>query len=332
MNRTAMNKTALNKITGSLVLLALVSTGAPVHAQPYPTKPIRMVVPSAPGSGPDLIARVVAQKLTESLGKPVVADPRPGAGGSLGAEIVAKSPPDGYTLIMGSAGSHSVNSALYPKLPYDAVKDFAPISLVSTAPNILIVHPSLPVKSVKDLVALAKAKPGDLTFGSGGNGSTAHLSGELFRVLAKVNMVHVPFKGAPAAVIGVMTGEISLAILNLPPALPHVRSGKLKALGVSTATRSSAVPDIPTIAEAGLPGYDAGTWYGLLAPAGTPGDIIARLNAELVKGLRSAEMKKRIAAEGGDVIGGTPDEFTAVIKRDIEKWTRVVAASGAKAN
>lgn len=332
MNRTAMNKTALNKITGSLVLLALVSTVAPVHAQPYPTKPIRMVVPSAPGSGPDLIARVVAQKLTESLGKPVVADPRPGAGGSLGAEIVAKSPPDGYTLIMGSAGSHSVNSALYPKLPYDAVKDFAPISLVSTAPNILIVHPSLPVKSVKDLVALAKAKPGDLTFGSGGNGSTAHLSGELFRVLAKVNMVHVPFKGAPAAVIGVMTGEISLAILNLPPALPHVRSGKLKALGVSTATRSSAVPDIPTIAEAGLPGYDAGTWYGLLAPAGTPGDIIARLNAELVKGLRSAEMKKRIAAEGGDVIGGTPDEFTAVIKRDIEKWTRVVAASGAKAN
>lgn len=332
MNRTAMNKTALNKITGSLVLLALVSTVAPVHAQPYPTKPIRMVVPSAPGSGPDLIARVVAQKLTESLGKPVVADPRPGAGGSLGAEIVAKSPPDGYTLIMGSAGSHSVNSALYPKLPYDAVKDFAPISLVSTAPNILIVHPSLPVKSVKDLVALARAKPGDLTFGSGGNGSTAHLSGELFRVLAKVNMVHVPFKGAPAAVIGVMTGEISLAILNLPPALPHVRSGKLKALGVSTAIRSSAVPDIPTIAEAGLPGYDAGTWYGLLAPAGTPGDIIARLNAELVKGLRSAEMKKRIAAEGGDVIGGTPDEFTAVIKRDIEKWTRVVAASGAKAN
>jgi hypothetical protein len=313
-------------------MLAAMVIAAPVWAQTYPTKPIRMVVPSAPGSGPDLIARVVAQKLTESLGKPVVADPRPGAGGSLGAEIVAKSPPDGYTLIMGSAGSHSVNSALYPKLPYDAVKDFAPISLVSTAPNILIVHPSLPVKSVKDLVALARAKPGDLTFGSGGNGSTAHLSGELFRVLAKVNMVHVPFKGAPAAVIGVMTGEISLAILNLPPALPHVRSGKLKALGVSTATRSSAVPDIPTIAEAGLPGYDAGTWYGLLAPAGTPGDIIARLNVELVKGLRSAEMKKRIAAEGGDVIGGTPDEFTAVIKRDIEKWTKVVAASGAKAN
>lgn len=313
------------------VLVAL-AAGTPAWAQSYPSKAVRMVVPSAPGSGPDLIARVVAQRLTEALGRPVVADPRPGAGGSLGAEIVAKAPPDGYTLIMGSAGSHSVTSALNPKLSYDPVKDFAPISLVSTATNILIVHPSLPVKSVKDLLALARAKPGALTFGSGGNGSTAHLSGELFRVLAKVDMVHVPFKGAPAAVIGVMTGEISLAILNLPPALPHVRSGKLKALGVSAAKRSSAVPEIPTIAEAGLPGYEAGTWYGLLAPAGTNGDIIARLNAELVKGLRSEEMKKRIAAEGGDVVGSTPEEFTAVIKRDIEKWTRVVNASGAKSN
>jgi tripartite-type tricarboxylate transporter receptor subunit TctC len=323
---------AVKTIISSAVLLAVVSAGAPVLAQSYPTKPIRMVVPSAPGSGPDLIARVVALKLTESLGKPVVTDPRPGAGGSLGAEIVARSLPDGYTLIMGSAGSHSVNTALYPKLPYDAVKDFAPISLVTTAPNILIVHPSLPVKSVKELVALAKAKPGELTFGSGGNGSTAHLSGELFRVLAKANMVHVPFKGAPAAAIGVMTGEISMGILNLPPSLPHVRSGKLKALGVSTATRSAAVPDIPTIAEGGLPGYEASTWYAVLAPAGTPADIIARLNSELIKGLRSDDMKKRISAEGGDIVGSTPEELTAVIKRDIEKWTRVVAASGAKAN
>jgi tripartite-type tricarboxylate transporter receptor subunit TctC len=330
--RNEKRRIAVKTIISSAVLLAVASTGAPVLAQSYPTKPIRMVVPSAPGSGPDLIARVVALKLTESLGKPVVTDPRPGAGGSLGAEIVAKAPPDGYTLVMGSAGSHSVNTALYPKLPYDAVKDFAPISLVTTAPNILIVHPSLPVKTVKDLVALAKAKPGELTFGSGGNGSTAHLSGELFRVLAKANLVHVPFKGAPAAAIGVMTGEISMGILNLPPTLPHVRSGKLKALGVSTATRSAAVPDIPTIAEGGLSGYEASTWYAVLAPAGTPADIIARLNSELVKGLRSEDMKKRISAEGGDIVGSTPEELTAVIKRDIEKWTRVVAASGAKAN
>lgn len=318
------NTAAAMLLTGFIVL--------PASAQPYPAKPIRMVVPSAPGSGPDLIARVVALKLTELLGKPVVTDPRPGAGGALGAEIVARAPADGYTLVMGSAGSHSVNSALYPKLPYDAVKDFAPVSLVTTAPNILIVHPSLPVKTVKDLVALAKAKPGDLTFGSGGNGSTAHLSGELFRVLAKANMVHVPFKGAPAAAIGVMTGEISMGILNLPPTLPHVKSGKLKALGVSTAKRSAAVPEIPTIAEGGLPGYEASTWYGVLAPAGTPNDIILRLHGEIVKGLRSDDMKKRIAAEGGDIVGSTPEEFTAIIKRDIEKWTRVVAASGAKAN
>lgn len=315
-----------------LCMLAVPFVVMPVSAQPYPAKTIRMIVPSAPGSGPDLIARVTAQKLSEQLGRAVVADPRPGAGGSLGAELAAKAPPDGYTLIMASAGSHSVNPALYPKLPYDAVKDFAPIGLVSSAPNILIVHPSLPVKTVKDLIALAKAKPGALTFGSGGNGSTAHLSGELFRVLAKVNMLHVPFKGAPSAVIGVMTGEISLAILNLPPALPHVRSGKLKALGVSTAKRSSAVPDIPSIAEAGLPGYDASTWYGLLAPAGTPGDIITRLSSELMKALRSDDMKKRIAAEGGDIAGGTPEDFAALIKRDIAKWTQVVQASGAKAD
>lgn len=315
-----------------LCMLVLSFVVMPASAQPYPSKTIRMIVPSAPGSGPDLIARVTAQKLSEQLGRSVVADPRPGAGGSLGAELAAKAPADGYTLIMASAGSHSVNPALYPKLPYDAVKDFAPIGLVSTAPNILIVHPSLPVKTVKDLIALARAKPGALTFGSGGNGSTAHLSGELFRVLAKVNMVHVPFKGAPSAVIGVMTGEISLAILNLPPALPHVKSGKLKALGVSTAKRSSAVPEIPSIAEAGLPGYDASTWYGLLAPAGTPGEIITRLSSELMKALRSDDMKKRIAVEGGDIAGGTPEDFAALIKRDIAKWTQVVQASGAKAD
>lgn len=324
-----MNLHAINGAMRAGLLLAATAWCAPTLAQ-YPTKPIRMVVPSAPGSGPDLMARAVAQRLGEALGKPVVADPRPGAGGIIGSEIVARALPDGYTLIMGNAGSHSVNPALHRKLSYDAVRDFAPIALVSSAPNILIVHPSLPVQSVRDLVALARARPAELSFGSGGNGSTAHLSGELFRTLAKVNMVHVPFKGAPAAVLGVMTGEISLAILNLPPALPHVRSGKLKALGVSTARRSSAVPDLPTIAEAGLPGYEATAWYGVLAPAGTPAAIITRLNSEILKGLRSDDLIKRIAAEGGDIIGSTPAEFSAVIKRDIEKWTQVVKVSGAR--
>ena len=326
MNRMNDNKNSKGWCGGALVALVICT---PVWAQQYPTKPIRMVVPSAPGSGPDLIARVVAQKLTEALGRSVVTDPRPGAGGSLGAEIVAKAPPDGYTLIMGSAGSHSVNTALYPKLPYDAVKDFAPISLVSTAPNILIVHPSLPVRTVKDLVALARAKPGLLTFGSGGNGSTAHLSGELFRVLAKANMVHVPFKGAPAAAIGVMTGEISMGILNLPPTLPHVRSGKLKALGVSTVKRSAAVPEIPTIAEGGLPGYEASTWYALLATGGTPKSVIARLSREMAGILNSDALKEQFSAQGIETAYSSPDAFAAYLKSEVAKWGKVVKATGA---
>lgn len=314
------------------LLLAITAAGTAVAQTPmqYPAKAIRMIVPSAPGSGPDIMARTIAQKLTEAWGQPVVVEARPGAGGIIGSEAVAKAPPDGYTLIMGNAGSHSVNPSLYSKLPYDPLKDFSPVVLVSSAPNILIVHPSLPVKSAKDLIALAKVRPEELTFGSGGNGSTAHLSGEMFRTLAGIKLVHVPFKGAPAAVLGVITGEISMAILNLPPALPHVKSGKLKALGVSTSKRSAAVPDLPTIAESGLPGYAATAWYGVLAPAGTPREIILKLNAEIVKSLRTEEMKKRIASDGGEVIGSTPEEFTAVMKTDIAKWAKVVQASGAR--
>jgi tripartite-type tricarboxylate transporter receptor subunit TctC len=314
------------------ILCASCNTATAIAQTPtqYPAKTIRMIVPSAPGSGPDIMARTIGQKLNEAWGQPVVVEARPGAGGIIGSEAVAKAAPDGYTLIMGNAGSHSVNPGLYRKLPYDPLKDFSPIALVSSAPNILIVHPSLPVKSVKDLIALAKARPGELTFGSGGNGSTAHLSGELFRTLAGIRIVHVPFKGAPAAVLGVITGEISMAILNLPPALPHVKNGRLKALGVSTSKRSAAVPDLPTIAESGLPGYSATAWYGVLAPAGTPREIIMKINAEIVKGLRTDEMKKRIASDGGEVIGSTPEEFTAVMKTDIAKWAKVVQASGAQ--
>lgn len=306
------------------------ATAIAQSATQYPAKAIRMIVPSAPGSGPDIMARTIGQKLNEAWGQPVIVEARPGAGGIIGSEAVAKAAPDGYTLIMGNAGSHSVNPSLYRKLPYDPLKDFSPIALVSSAPNILIVHPSLPVKSTKDLITLAKARPGELTFGSGGNGSTAHLSGELFRTLAGIRIVHVPFKGAPAAVLGVITGEISMAILNLPPALPHVRNGRLKALGVSTPKRSAAVPELPTIAESGLPGYSATAWYGVLAPAGTPREIIMKINAEIVKGLRTEEMKKRIASDGGEVIGSTPEEFTAVMKTDIAKWAKVVQASGAQ--
>jgi tripartite-type tricarboxylate transporter receptor subunit TctC len=262
----------------------------------------------------------------------VVVEPRPGAGGIIGSVAAAKAAPDGYTLVMGNAGSHSVNPSLYRNLPYDPLRDFVAISLVSSAPNILIVHPSLPVKNVRDLLALARARPGELTFGSGSNGSTAHLSGELLATLAGVKLLHVPFKGAPAAVLGVITGEVSMAIPNLPPALPHVRSGKLKALGVSTPKRSPAVPELPTIAEAGVPGYAATAWYGVLAPAGTPREIVTRLNTAIVQALQADDVRQRIAADGGEVIGSTPEEFTAVMKTDIAKWARVVKASGAQAN
>lgn len=316
-------------VPAGMLITALVSMMASAQT-PYPAKAIRMIVPSSPGSGPDIMARTIAKNLNEAWNQPVVVEARPGAGGIIGSEAVAKSAPDGYTLIMGNAGSHSVTPSLYRKLPYDPAKAFAPVVLVSSAPNILIVHPSLPVKTTKDLIALAKARPGDLTFGSGGNGSTAHLSGEMFRTLAGIKIVHVPFKGAPAAVLGVITGEISMAILNLPPALPHVKNGRLKALGVSTPKRSPAVPDLPTIAESGLPGYSATAWYGVLAPAGTSRDIILKLNAEIVKSLRNEEIRKRIAADGGEVVGSTPEEFSDVIKTDTAKWAKVIQASGAR--
>jgi tripartite-type tricarboxylate transporter receptor subunit TctC len=299
-------------------------------ADRYPVKPIKMIVPSAPGSGPDTAARALGQQLTGVLGQPVVVDNRGGAGGAIGGEVAAKAPADGYTLIMASAGSHAVNVGLYPKLAYDPIRDFVPISLVSSAPNLLIVHPSLPVKTVKDLVAVAKAKPGTLSFGSGGNGSTAHLSGELFKMLANVNIVHVPFKGAPGAVLAVMAGEVELAFPNLPPALPQVRAGKLRAVAVTTSKRFAALPEIPTVAESGVPGYEARAWFGVLAPAGTPPAIVTRLNTAIVKIVRSPEMRERLLADGSEAIGSTPEEFTAVMKTDIAKWAKVIKASGAK--
>ena len=312
-----MNMMNMRCWTVTVVLALLRSFEAAAQPTPelerYPVKPVRMIVPSAPGSGPDTMARAVAQQLTKALGQPVVVENRGGAGGSIGGEAAAKAPPDGYTLIMASAGSHAVNVGLYPKLAYDPIRDFSPISLVSSAPNILIVHPSLPVKSVKDLIALAKAKPGALSFGSGGNGSTAHLSGELFKMLARVNMVHVPFKGAPAAVLAVMSGEVELAFPNLPPALPQVRTGKLKALAVTTSKRFPAVPEIPTVAESGIGGYEARAWFGVLAPAGTPRPTVTRLNAEIVKIVRSPDMRERLLADGAEAIGSTAEEFTAVM-------------------
>ena len=311
----------------------LVATAAGAQTPPhYPAKPVRMIVTAAAGSGPDITARIVGQKLTAALGQPVVIENRAGAGGSIAAELAAKAPPDGYTLVMASAGSHAVSPALYPKLSWDPVKDFVPITIVAVAPNILIVHPSLPVKSVRELIALAKARPGELSFGSGGSGSTAHLSGELFRTMANIKIVHIPFKGAPSAALGVIGGQVEMALLNLPPTLPQVKSGRLKGLAVTTAKRTSAIPELPTIAEAGVPGYEASTWYGVMAPAGTPAEITTRLYTAIIADLRSEDTRARIAADGGEVVGSTPEEFAAVLKRDLAKWTRVVKDSGARAD
>ncbi|HWP86953.1 MAG TPA: tripartite tricarboxylate transporter substrate binding protein [Burkholderiales bacterium] len=308
---------------------------SPVLAQTvpqYPAKPVRMIVTAAAGSGPDITARIVGQKLTAALGQSVVIENRPGAGGSIAAELAAKAAPDGYTLVMASAGSHAVSPALYPKLAWDPVRDFVPITIVAVAPNILIVHPSLPVKSVRELIALAKARPGELSFGSGGSGSTAHLSGELFRTMANIKIVHIPFKGAPSAALGVIGGQVEMALLNLPPTLPQVKSGRLKGLAVTTAKRTSAIPELPTIAEAGVPGYEASTWYGVMAPAGTPNEITGRLYTAIIADLRTDDTRARIAADGGEVVGSTPEEFAATLKRDLAKWTRVVKESGARAD
>ena len=292
----------------TFLCIALACSIAEAYAQSdtnYPSKPIRMIVPSAPGSGPDIMARAIGQKLTEALGQAIVIDDKPGAGGIIGSEAAAKAPPDGYTLIMSNAGAHTVNPSLYA---------------------------TLPVRNVKDLIALAKAKPGELTFGSGGNGSTAHLSGEMFKTMAGINIVHIPFKGSPAAVIGVIAGQIALAMPNIPPALPHVRSGKLKALAVTTAKRAAGVPDLPTVAESGLPGYEATAWFGVLAPAATPPQIIARLNGAIVKIAQTREMQERLTAEGADAVGNTPEQFAQIIRNDIAKWAKVVKASGARAD
>ena len=308
---------------------------SPVLAQTvpqYPAKPVRMIVTAAAGSGPDITARIVGQKLTAALGQSVVIENRPGAGGSIAAELAAKAVPDGYTLVMASAGSHAVSPALYPKLAWDPVRDFVPITIVAVAPNILIVHPSLPVKSVRELIALARARPGELSFGSGGSGSTAHLSGELFRTMANIKIVHIPFKGAPSAALGVIGGQVEMALLNLPPTLPQVKSGRLKGLAVTTAKRTSAIPELPTIAEAGVPGYEASTWYGVMAPAGTPNEITGRLYTAIIADLRTDDTRARIAADGGEVVGSTPEEFAATLKRDLAKWTRVVKESGARAD
>jgi tripartite-type tricarboxylate transporter receptor subunit TctC len=317
-----------------LAVCALLAAGvfavAAAGAQGFPDRPAKLVVPFPPGGPLDVTGRLIAQKLTEAWGQSVVVENKPGAGGNIGADLVAKSAPDGYTILLGALSTHAVNPSLYAKMPYDAVKDFVPITLLATTPNVLVVNPSLPVNSVQDLVAYAKAHPGKLSFGSGSNGSAGHLAGELFKVDTGTDIVHIPYKGGAPATQALLAGDVQFMFDNLANATAQVKAGKLKALAVTTAERSKLAPDLPTMAEAGLPGFDISTWYGLLAPAGTPKDVIAKWNASVVKILNTPEVRDRLAAQGAEAAPTTPEQFAAFIQREIPKYARIVKASGAK--
>src|SRR3954470_2029891 len=313
----------------STAIAALICANA--SAQSFPAKPIRVVVPFPAGGGIDAVARLLAPKLSESLGQPVIIDNRSGASGTVGTEAVAKAAPDGYTLLATFA-SHAQNASLYPKLGYDTVKDFAPITLIATVPNILVVNPSLPVKTVKDLIALAKKHPGEILYASIGNGTPAHLSAELFNSMAGIRMTHVAYKGAAPSIIALISGETQLTFTTVLVAMPHIKSGRLRALGVASLKRSAVLPDIPTIDEAGVRGYESHAWYGLLAPAKTPPAIIEQLHRETVKALQLADVRDNLKNQGAEPVGSTPREFATLINDEIEKWRKVVQATGVKAD
>lgn len=314
-----------------MIVISFSFAGASV-AQTYPNRPVRFVSPYPPGGGTDIFARVIAQKLHDSLGVPVVVENRSGAGGIIGTEIVVKSPADGYTLLLGSPGPLTVSPSLYKQLPYDTLRDLAPITLIAIIPNVLVVHPSLPVKSVKDLIAYAKARPGELSFGSSGNGGSGHLQGELFKLQAGIKMVHIPYRGSIQAATALLTGEVPLSFADVLNTLPHVRSGRLRGLAVTGRNRSPAVPELPTIAEAGLPNYEAATWYGVLVPAATPKEIVTRLHSELVKALHHPEMQKRLSADGVVPIGSSPEQFAQHIRAEINRWAKVIKDANIRAD
>ena len=293
----------------------------------YPTRPVKVIVPSPPGGGTDILARVLAQHFSKALGQPFVVENKPGAGNMIGIESVARAPADGYTLLV-VASTLALNSVLYKKVPYDPVRDFAPITLAATAPNVLVVNPGLPVKSLPEFIALAKAKPGALSYGTPGIGTSPHLSMELLKSMAGIDLQHVPYRGTAAAVTDVIGGQIAATFANALTAKPQVDSGRVRALAVSGPSRADAFPTVPPVAEAGVPGYEAMQWYGMAAPAGTPAPIIARLHAEAAKALHSDEMREKLALDGAQPVGSTPAEFAALIRRELEKWARVVRAAG----
>ena len=308
-----------------VALLAASVLSLPIQAATaFPNKPIRIIVAYTPAGTTDILARAIGQKMSETWGQPVIVDNRAGAAGNIGTEVAARATPDGHTLIMGTAGTHGINVSLYRKLSWHPVNDFAPVSLSAMVPNIMVVNNSLPVKNVREFVAHVKANPGKLSYGSPGNGSTAHLSMELFKSMTGSNIVHIPYKGSAGVLADVMGGQIAVTIDNMPPYIPQVKAGKIRALAVSTNKRSSAMPDLPTIAEAGVPGYEAGAWFGLLAPAGTPKAIVAQLSAESARILKLPDMSKRISELGAEPVGSTPEQFAELINSEIAKWAKVI--------
>ena len=310
-----------------LVLSAVVCAGiCPAHAQTYPAKPVRFIVPFPPGGPTDIMGRMAAQRLTEAWGVQVVADNRGGAGGNIGSELCAKSPPDGYTICMLTV-AQSMSPGIYPRLPFDPLKDFAPVTLMATLPSLLMAHPSLPVKNVKELVALAKAKPGMLTYASTGNGTSPHMLMEMFKWMAGVNLVHVPYKGAAPAMIDQISGQIDVAFSTAIAALPFVQQGKVRALAISTQERFPPMPDLPTVEQGGVKGFDGSSWQGVVMPANTPREFVLKANAELAKMLKSPEMKEKILQQGGIASGNSPEEFAAFIKSETEKWSKVAKAA-----
>jgi len=314
-----------------LAVLFLAFAATPAAAQTYPSKPIRILIAQAPGSATDVISRVVANRLQELLGQPVVIEARPGAGGVVGTEAAARSAPDGYTLFMANNSTHGSNPALYAKLPYDAVGDFAPITLVAKVPYVLVVDPALPAKNVQELIALAKSRPGKMNYASAGNGSTHQFCAELLKSTAGVDIAHIPYKGSPPGVAAVLAGEVQMMFANLTDIGSQLKSGRLRPLAVTVSSRAPLIPEVPTLAEAGLPGFDIGSWFGLLAPAGTPAPVIARLNAETVQVLGRDDVKATLGAQGLDLAPGTPEAFAAHIKSEIAKFSRIARSAGIKA-
>ena len=303
-----------------------------VHAQGFPNKPIRLICPFPPGGAVDIASRAIAIELAKSMGQPVTVDNKPGAGGNIGGVEAARAAPDGYTLFMTTSAINAINPALYEKMPFDPNKDLAPVAALVSLNNVLVLHPSVTANSVAELIALAKAEPGKLDYASSGSGTSIHMSGEMFKYTAKVDLLHIPFKGSAPAVTALLGGQVMMMFDNVPSSLPHIKAGKLRALATTGAKRDPALPDLPTIAEAGVPGYESGVWFGLMVPAATPKEIVAKLNAEVVKATRSPEFIKRMGDLGYIIIGSSADEMTAMLKTEVARWAPIVKASGAKAD